>query len=56
MEQLASFGVKRVSLGSSLVRAAYSGFYRAAEEIKEKGTFTYTNGTLSYGNINEMLR
>lgn len=53
---LASMGVKRVSLGSSLVRAAYSNMFRAAEEIKEKGTFSYNADTLSYGKINELLR
>lgn len=56
LQDLESFGVKRVSLGSSLVRAAYSGFYQAATEIKQNGTFSYNAGSLSYGNINEMLR
>lgn len=56
LETLDKIGVKRVSLGSSLVRAAYSSFLRAAEEIKEKGTFSFTQGTTSYAHINKLLR
>lgn len=56
LTDLAAMGVKRVSLGSSLVRAAYSSAFRAAEEIKQNGTFNYNADTLSYGRINELLR
>lgn len=56
LNELADLGVKRVSLGSSLARAAYSGFLRAAEEIKAKGTFGFTQGTTSYGEINQLLK
>ena len=56
LETLDKLGVKRVSLGSSLVRAAYSSFLRAAEEIKEKGTFSFTQATTSYTDINKLLR
>jgi 2-methylisocitrate lyase-like PEP mutase family enzyme len=56
LDQLAELGVKRVSLGSSLARAAYSGFLRAAEEIGAKGTFNFTQGTTSYADINRLLR
>lgn len=56
LNELADMGVKRVSLGSSLARAAYTGFLRAAEEIKAKGTFGFTQGTTSYGEINQLLR
>lgn len=56
LNELEDMGVKRVSLGSSLARAAYSGFLRAAEEIKAKGTFGFTQGTTSYGDINQLLR
>ena len=37
---LASLGVRRVSLGGHLARAAWGGFMRASKEILEKGTFT----------------
>ncbi len=56
LNELADLGVKRVSLGSSLARAAYSGFLRAAEEIKARGTFGFTQGTTSYGEINQLLK
>lgn len=56
LNELADLGVKRVSLGSSLARAAYSGFLRAAEEIKTKGTFNFTQGTTSYSDINQLLK
>lgn len=38
--QLADLGVRRISLGSSLSRAAWGGLVRAAEEIQNRGTFT----------------
>lgn len=36
---LAALGVRRISLGASLCRAAIGGFVRAAREIRDKGTF-----------------
>ncbi len=38
---LASVGVRRISVGAGLSRAALGGFLAAAEEIKSHGTFTY---------------
>jgi 2-methylisocitrate lyase-like PEP mutase family enzyme len=37
---LAALGVRRISLGGSLARAAWAGFLRAAREIAGAGTFT----------------
>lgn len=54
--QLEDLGVKRISLGSSLARAAYSAFYRAAAEVKEMGSFSFAAQNISYGDINRMLR
>lgn len=39
--ELSSLGVKRVSVGSSLCRAALGAFLRAGREMREQGTFTY---------------
>ncbi|MEM9106536.1 MAG: isocitrate lyase/phosphoenolpyruvate mutase family protein [Pseudomonadota bacterium] len=39
--QLAQAGVKRVSVGGSFARAALGGFIRAANEVREHGTFNY---------------
>ena len=38
---LAAVGVRRISIGGALSRAALGAFTTAAEEIKNKGTFTY---------------
>jgi 2-methylisocitrate lyase-like PEP mutase family enzyme len=53
---LADLGVKRISLGSSLSRAAYSSFMSAAEEISKKGTFTFANNIVPYGAFNELFK
>jgi 2-methylisocitrate lyase-like PEP mutase family enzyme len=37
--QLAEIGVRRISVGGALARAAWSGFLSAAREIAESGTF-----------------
>lgn len=39
---LESAGVRRISLGGSLYRAALAGLTEAAREVAERGTFTYT--------------
>lgn len=43
---LARVGVRRISVGAGLARAALGGFLTAAEEIKAHGTFTY--GTVAF--------
>ena len=56
LDELAGLGVKRVSLGSSLARAAYGAFLRAAEEIRQKGTFTFASETIPYAEINALFK
>ena len=41
LAELSKIGVKRISVGSSLNRAALGEFVRAAREMYEHGTFTY---------------
>jgi 2-methylisocitrate lyase-like PEP mutase family enzyme len=55
LKDLEALGVKRVSLGSSLARAAYGSFLHAAEEVKQKGTFTFANDAVPYGTFNSIL-
>ncbi|MBS1603524.1 MAG: isocitrate lyase/phosphoenolpyruvate mutase family protein [Bacteroidetes bacterium] len=55
LKDLEALGVKRVSLGSSLVRAAYGAFLHAAEEVRQKGTFRFAEDTVSYTAFNSML-
>ena len=44
--QLAAAGVRRISVGGALARAAWGGFIRSAREIAESGTFaTFANAT-----------
>jgi 2-methylisocitrate lyase-like PEP mutase family enzyme len=48
VEELAEAGVKRVSVGGSLARAALGAVVRAATEMKEHGTFTYAADALPH--------
>ena len=47
LEELSNLGVKRISVGSSLQRAALGAFLRAAGEMSGKGTFTYATEAAS---------
>jgi 2-methylisocitrate lyase-like PEP mutase family enzyme len=47
LAELSAMGVKRVSVGSSLSRAALGAFLRAAREMRESGTFTYATEAVS---------
>src|SRR5271154_7326372 len=47
LAELSAMGVKRVSVGSSLCRAALGAFLRAAQEMRESGTFTYASEAVS---------
>jgi len=55
LDILQEIGVKRVSIGSSLIRAAYGAFFRAAEEILHKGTFGYANEAKPYADLNTLF-
>jgi len=39
LPEMAALGVRRISTGGALARAAWAGFLRAAKEIHEQGTF-----------------
>ena len=49
---LAEAGVKRISLGSALSRAALGGFIRAAREIKASGTFGFAADAVPFAEVN----
>ena len=55
LSALEDIGVRRVSVGSALARAAYGEFLRAAEEIRRKGTFGFANHALPYAELNAMF-
>src|SRR5438034_9892918 len=56
VEELATSGVKRISLATSLYRAAMSGLVNAAREVKELGTFGYVDTTMSTPELNSFMR
>jgi 2-methylisocitrate lyase-like PEP mutase family enzyme len=53
---LSACGVKRISVGSSLARAALGEFYRAAQEISQQGTFTYGERAPTTTELNKVFR
>ena len=54
--ELSTLGVRRISVGSSLARAAYGAMLRGAREIIDDGTFTYSDNAVPHGEINKMFR
>jgi len=52
---LSEIGVKRVSVGSALSRAALGAFLRAAQEMRDQGTFTFADEAVSYRDISAMF-
>ncbi|MEZ5393754.1 MAG: isocitrate lyase/phosphoenolpyruvate mutase family protein [Bryobacterales bacterium] len=55
LEQLSKVGVRRVSVGSALARAALGAFLRAAKEMREAGTFSFAEEAAPYAEINAKL-
>jgi 2-methylisocitrate lyase-like PEP mutase family enzyme len=54
--ELEAAGVRRISLATSLYRMAMSGLVEAAREIKEKGSFTYLERSLSTPDLSGFMR
>lgn len=55
LAELSALGVRRVSTGSALSRAALGAFLRAAREMKEQGTFKFTADAVSFRDITAMF-
>lgn len=55
LAELSAIGVKRVSVGSALSRAALGAFLRAAREMREHGTFGFAEEAVSYKDISAMF-
>jgi 2-methylisocitrate lyase-like PEP mutase family enzyme len=53
--ELSALGVKRISVGSALARAALGAFLRAAREMVDTGTFTFANEAANYRELNAMF-
>jgi 2-methylisocitrate lyase-like PEP mutase family enzyme len=55
VQELAALGVRRISVGSALSRAALGAFVRAAKEIQELGTFTFANDAIPFAEANDLV-
>ena len=53
--QLADLGVRRISVGGALARAAWTGFLEAAKEIAGQGTFTNLGRAVPHAEINGLF-
>ena len=56
VNELASAGVKRISLATSLYRAAMTGFLDAAREVAGPGEFGFLDRSVVTGELNELMR
>lgn len=53
--ELAALGVKRVSVGGALARAALGAFLRAAEELRATGTFAFAHDAAGTARLNGLF-
>ena len=53
--ELSELGVRRISVGSALCRAALGAFLRAAREMREQGTFTFADEAVSFRDVSAMF-
>jgi 2-methylisocitrate lyase-like PEP mutase family enzyme len=52
---IAALGVRRISVGSALALAAWTGFMRAAKNLKSDGSFAGLTNLTPYSDINDFL-
>ena len=55
LRELEAVGVKRISVGSAFARAAWGGLVRAAREVKEEGTFTFSSHAIPFAEVNDYM-
>ena len=55
MRDAAELGVRRVSVGGALARAAWGGFIRAAKELSESGRFDGFAGAAPHGELQQFF-
>jgi len=55
LASLKAIGVKRISVGSALSRAALGAFLRGAREMKQHGTFMFANEAVGFRDISAMF-
>lgn len=49
--ELADVGVKRISVGSSFARLAYGSLVEAANEIRQNGTFDFSDRAIGFSDL-----
>ena len=54
-EQLTAAGVRRISLGGCLARVAFGALIAAAREMREEGTFTFVDHTISMTELSRFM-
>ena len=55
VDDIAALGVRRISVGGALARAAWTGFMRAADTLKSEGSFAGFANLTPYARINDLL-
>lgn len=55
LSSLKAIGVRRISVGSALSRAALGAFLRGACEMRQHGTFTFANKAIGFRDISAMF-
>jgi 2-methylisocitrate lyase-like PEP mutase family enzyme len=53
--EIAALGVRRISVGGALALAAWTGFIRAAQWLKDDGSFVGLANLVSYADINRLF-
>ena len=56
LAELSALGVRRVSIGSLLSRAAYGAAIHAATEMRERGTFTFADQAISFRDLTTIFK
>jgi hypothetical protein len=55
VDEIAALGVRRISVGGALALAAWTGFMRAAQTLRSKGSFAGLAGVGPYAEINGLF-
>lgn len=56
ISELAEIGVRRISVGSALARAAWTGFIHAAREMAEENSMAGLDSSISFAELNGFFR
>jgi 2-methylisocitrate lyase-like PEP mutase family enzyme len=56
VSELTAAGVRRISLATSLYRAAMTGLLNAASEVKDKGQFAFLDECVTTAELNQLMR